>query len=207
MTARPWILRRTAVWVVSAALVACGGCSDVKIVKAEALSETRNLDFEGGAYAGNLPNGWILVRDGGTPDDYSYDVDREKARSGAASLRIRFVGTAVRQHGGVAQCLQQPEIEAGSRLSLAAFVKTVDAPDGGASIWMTAWDPANKVIEFRNVGDGRVRGTTDWTRQKVTIEIGRSRTVDRLCVGFFHDGRGTAWVDDVTLKATRVGSS
>jgi hypothetical protein len=181
-------------------------CGAVRLVPPEEMrAQPRNLDFEGGTYAGAVPNGWYVGRGprAGTPDQYSYRLDHGVRHTGRSSLLISVAAERPRGHGGLGQCLYQPEGER-RRVRLSGYVKTSGVGGDGASLYIVATDDRRKGFAFQNMAGRRARGTSTWTRHAVEIHVGEDAV--QLCFGFFLEGPGSAWVDDLSLRTSTDAS-
>lgn len=196
-------MRRASLAVLALVLSGCGVITFSNGVTH--IESAENLDFEGGTHAGSLPSSWQVAQgaQSGTPQDYSFAVDGEERHGGDRSLRIR-AERAPGAHGGVYQCISRPSLDR-PVVRLRAFIRTDAAGGDGASLWISASDDSFETIAFENMDGRRARDTADWTAHDVEITIPEDRLGDvaELCFGFFADGTGTAWVDDMELEASR----
>lgn len=193
-----------ALLVAAAASVAASGCGLVTFNDARhGLAAVANLDFEGGTHSGAIPSGWLIALSAtsGRPDLYSFAVDGDTTHGGDRSLRIRNerpVPAEGAAHGGVYQCIRAPEIERRT-VRLSGWIKTDRAAGDGASLWLGAYDADRETIDFENMEGRRVTGSTDWGEHEVDVTLPPGVEVAELCYGFFGDGPGAAWVDDLEL--------
>lgn len=175
------------------------GCSAVRLVPPDEMqggTRAQNLDFEEATHAGGIPVGWFIPRGGGSgsPEEYQIVVVRTTRVSGRASLQIRAIAQTTTGHGGVMQCFRNP---APGQQSLIGHLKALKADHEGGSLWIRADSESGENIAFQNMDQRRIKGTTDWERHSVRIEVPPSAV--QLCFGVFHRGPGTLWADQLSL--------
>ena len=59
-----------------------------------------------------------------------------------------------------------------------------------------------KLLQFDNMDDRPIKGTTDWKEYSVVLDVPETATA--LAYGIFVSGAGTAWLNDVQM--IEVGS-
>jgi hypothetical protein len=104
--------------------------------------------------------------------------------------------------GGVFQCVDQPNLRS-LFVHITGYIKTSDVTGRGAGLLMNANAPDGSGVGFQNMNHRRVRGTSDWRRYAIEVEI--EEEVGRVCFGFNLEGPGTAWVDDMSFSAHSRG--
>jgi hypothetical protein len=140
----------------------------------------------------NFPKGW-----GGGGKQYEIQLDRQVKRGGAASAMIRFVGSDSTEFGTLTQCIA-PDNYIGKRVRLSGYIKTNNASK--ASLWMRVdgKDPKAGSLAFDNMDKRSLRGTQDWTKCEVVLDIAEDAT--GICLGFLIAGKGQAWADDLQVE-------
>ena len=70
-----------------------------------------------------------------------------------------------------------------------------------AGLWMRVDGPANEVLAFDNMAASNraIKVRTDWTKYTVVLDVPESAI--NIMYGIVVSGRGSAWIDDVTLEA------
>jgi erythromycin esterase-like protein len=89
----------------------------------------------------------------------------------------------------------------GKHLSLSGYIRSQDIADGYAGLWVRA-DGAKGVLEFGDMHNKRVTGTTPWTRYEVSIDVPASATA--VYFGAMQSGTGAAWVDSLQIELDGV---
>lgn len=146
------------------------------------------------------PKGWI--KNGSANDLYEIGVDENNAWGGMPSAYARSTGAADGKFGGMMQTIAA-ETYQNQRVRLSGWVKTEDANDGGAHLWLRVdGQQPNQMLGFDNM-DGRApKGTTDWQDYSIVLDVPAGAT--KLNYGFFVQGKGQMWVNGVTI--TPVGA-
>jgi len=83
----------------------------------------------------------------------------------------------------------------GKTITLSGYVKTENVSDGYAGLWMRI-DPS---VAFDNMGNRGIKGTTDWTKYEISLEMNPGKT-KQIVVGGLLVGKGKLWLDDLQLS-------
>lgn len=140
-----------------------------------------------------MPTGWL--RAGTAPNDYHMGIDREESHSGTSS---GYVMARVEKSQGFGTLMQAFKADSyrGKRMRLAAYLK-VEAVQVWAGLWMRVDGPTGTSLAFDNMQDRPVRGTQDWRRYEIVLDIPEESV--NIAFGFLLAGPGTAWADDFEL--------
>jgi erythromycin esterase-like protein len=85
---------------------------------------------------------------------------------------------------------------AGKKITFSGAIKTRDV-DGFAGLWWRADGPKGPLA-FDNMQDRGPKGTSDWKRYEIVLDIPRE-TVN-INFGVLMPGQGTAWFDDLRVE-------
>jgi hypothetical protein len=151
--------------------------------------------------------GWSIdVNRSGNPrdqnaSDYAAELDRKVAHGGRASMSLR--STVARPMGfrAVTQFVKADAYR-GKRVRLAGYLKTRDV-GAYAGLWLRVDGPGG-ILAFDNMGTRPVKGTADWTRHEVVLDVPEAAL--RLAFGSLLMGTGQVWVDDLTLDVVDPGA-
>jgi len=144
-----------------------------------------NFDFE--IVANRHPSGWNNFGS----SNYTIALDSTHKTNGKYSASIAF------KEGDPnfkAWAFTIPENYAGKKITLTGYMKTENVTDGYAGLWMRI-DPS---IAFDNMNKSGVKGTTDWTKYEITLEMNPEKT-KRIVVGGLLAGKGKIWLDNFTV--------
>lgn len=141
-----------------------------------------------------LPTDWERSP-GGTGDSYLMTVDSAVKHSGNASASLKLTcGSNSGPWGSLSQGIDAAKFK-GKRVRLSGWIKSTDVEYAG--IWLRA-DIERHELAFDNMADRPVKGTTDWKRYEVVLDIPDNTT--NLRFGAVLVGKGQAWFDDFALE-------
>lgn len=168
----------------------------------ESLYSTEyNLDFE---YARNdsVPTQWALRNTFLT--GYTLALDHEVSRHGRTSLKAEWTGCPLVYSWGGFQSFLPGELVAGKELEISGWVRTKDSVRVCAGYGIFPYVLSKPDMKFLSKIDtiGGIRGTTDWTRHTIKQRIDEG--ADRVMIGGFVTGKGTAWFDNIELRIDGV---
>jgi hypothetical protein len=145
-------------------------------------------------FAKGEPNGWVLA--GKEPASYVVDIDNSQAHSGKSCALYASVGEP-KGFGTIMQYFDPVDYR-GKRLQLSGFVKSKDVKSW-AGMWMRVDGPVQgQSLAFDNMANRPIKGTNDWTRYSIVLDIPESAT--NLSFGVLLDGQGKLWMDDLQFQ-------
>lgn len=143
------------------------------------------------------PKGWLQA--GMNPDDYEMAVDPKGGRSGGPCAYIKAKTPDARTFGTLMQTFDAGEYK-GKRLRLSGWVKSA-AIAKWAGLWMRIDGPtegtAPAMLGFDNMQRRPIKGTTDWKRYEVVLDVPQKATTVNF--GILLEGAGQAWLDGVSF--------
>jgi hypothetical protein len=188
-------------WACALAAAVCLWPCATRAWAQQSLGPAKNLDFEGGAAVGGLPEAW-----GGGGTGYELALDKAVAHGGKQSGRVSLVGKGESGEAAFGTLTQGISAEAfrGQRVRYSGFVRTEGAKDAGAGLWMRV-DGAKpgETLAFDNMHGREITGTTEWKRCEIVLDVPQEAA--EIYFGALLAGKGTAWVDD--LKIEKVDTS
>lgn len=146
----------------------------------------------GQAQAGDLPKGWF--RAGSTPASYEMGAQAGDRHPGDRNAFIR----SLPKETGFGTLMQTIDASAyrGKRMRLSGYLRTRDAT--GAAMWMRLDGSGQRVVGFDNMSDRSLRGTTDWKRCDIVLDVPDSART--IAFGFLLEGKGEVLADDFRLE-------
>lgn len=153
-----------------------------------------NLDFEEDPDERGRPVWWM-----GGGQAYELAQDREIVHGGRASGRIaaRDANLTGKSAGPFVQAVPA-DMWRGSRVRLSGWLRTRDVGSGWAALWMRVDSAEKPNIAFDNMPNRGPRGTTDWRRYEVVLDV--PQEASEIFFGAILVGNGTVWVDDLKLE-------
>ena len=149
-------------------------------------SSKLNFDFEN--VEKRNPTGW---NDFGS-SSYIVALDSNHVKSGKYSASIEFKEGKPDYKVWV---FVIPDSYSGKKMTLTGYIKTVNVTGGYAGLLMNI-DPSTA---FDNMKRNRVKGTTDWKKYKITLDINPEKTQE-IIVGGLLFGKGKMWLDDLQVS-------
>ncbi len=144
-----------------------------------------NFDFE--IADKGSPTGWENFGS----SNYVLALDSTNIISGKYSASIEFKETSP---GFKAWAFTIPDNYPGKKITLTGYIKTDNVTDGYAGLWMRI-DPS---IAFDNMNKNGVKGTTDWTKYEITLDMNPEKT-KQIVVGGLLVGKGKMWLDNIKV--------
>ena len=135
---------------------------------------------------------WILAGD--RPHDYEMGVDNDVTLKINKSAYLRFKGSEPEGFGTLMQTFQASTY-LGKRLRYSAYVKSEDVGDW-AGLWMRV-DGLEKgtSLTFDNMQNRPIKGTTDWQRYEIVLNVPQDST--NIAFGVLLEGSGQVWLSDI----------
>lgn len=137
--------------------------------------------------------GWTAS--GSAPQDYEFGTAHIDGVPGNCAF-IKAKAATPSGFGTLAQVVAADNYH-DQRLRLSALIKTDNATD--VQVWMRVDGRERKMLGFYNMDDKPIRGTTDWKRYEVVLDV-PSEAID-IAFGYFLNGSGTAWAREFKLES------
>jgi len=155
----------------------------------------------------DLPAGWFKA--GCHPTEYDMGLDESVRRDGKASATVKSIVEKPQGFGTLMQMTQVGQYS-GRRVRFSGFVKS-DKVTQWAGLWFRVDGPnPNQQLSFDNMQDRPIKGTTDWTRYEIVLDV--PGEAQRLAFGILLAGGGQVWMDELkfevvqtTVKSTNMG--
>ena len=146
------------------------------------------------------PSGWYQT--GTNTRDYEIGLDSNVSLTGRASAYIKALATP----RGFSTLMQffRADLYRGRRVRFSAHVKSVDVKVR-AALWMRVDGetppvlpgkrPGPIVLVADQMGNRPIKGTTDWTRYEIVLDVPQNAL--NITIGMILDGRGEIWGDNL----------
>jgi hypothetical protein len=115
---------------------------------------------------------------------------------GKSSGYIKSINEAPTGFGTLMQMCQANEFR-GKRVRLSAYVKAKDI-EKWAGVWFRIDGPENKALGFDNMQDRPIKGTNDWKKYEIVLDVPEASVY--LAFGILLEGKGQAWIDAIKLE-------
>ena len=151
------------------------------------------------ALAAELPAGWIKA--GSHPAEYDMGVDTANRHEGRAIAYVK--GTATEFHGfGTLMQMASSREYLGKRVRFSAYVKSEKVQSGWAGLWFRIdGAKSGEVLGFDNMQQRPLKGTTDWKRVDIVLDVPQNAAA--LAYGILLAGDGQVWMDDLKFEVVK----
>jgi hypothetical protein len=141
-----------------------------------------------------VPEGWIQA--GSHPQDYDMGVDRTAVRDGKPSAYVKSKGDKAPGFGTLMQKIDAARYR-GKRVRLAAQVKS-ELVSEWAGLWMRVDGEGHKVLAFDNMMNRSIRGSNDWKRYEVVLDVAPEARA--VAFGVLLAGKGSVFVNGMGIE-------
>jgi hypothetical protein len=140
------------------------------------------------------PGRWSAT--GTNPEDYEMGGDPLVAHGAAGGGYLRSAAPAPRTFAAFAGVTEaRPFL--GRRLRLSAFVRA-EGVQGWSGLCLRIDGPNGTMLGFDNMGNRPIKGTADWKRYDVVLDVPANAV--GVFYGIILEGSGRTWIDGVTLE-------
>ena len=143
------------------------------------------------------PQAWLIA--GQDAREYELSRDIEVFRSGEASMRLRARGNRHRDDWAVSVQMIDATSYRDKRIRLSGYVRSEDVGSGG--LWLRVdgiVDENAAMLVMDNLEGDRVKGTKEWTRQNIVVDIPPESVT--ILIGAMITGDGDIWLDDLRFE-------
>ena len=148
----------------------------------------------------DLPTSWFKA--GNKPNSYDMGIDKAAGQDGKNAATIKSIDKKIDGFGTLMQQCK-PDKYLGKRVKMSGFVKTENVTTW-AGLWLRVdQSGSNKPLSFDNMGDRPIKGTTDWTKYEIELDVPSNSSL--IAFGALLAGTGQIWFDNITFEI--VGES
>jgi len=145
-----------------------------------------NLDFE--QIKNGRPMGWGVTSN----SQYTGQLDSNIFQHGKYAVSLTYLAG----EGGFGSInMTIPYSYPGKKITLSGYLKTENISNGYAGLWMRI-DPK---IAFDNMDKQQIRGTNDWTKYEITLDLVPAKT-RAITFGSLLTGKGKMWIDNLHIQ-------
>jgi hypothetical protein len=148
--------------------------------------------------ADNIPSGWIKA--GSHPAEYEVGIDSSTYHGGRASGYVKAITRDLHGFGTLMQTTG-PGQYLGKRVRLSAFVRAEMVGDW-AGLWLRVDGPLEgnqpKPLAFDNMQGRPIKGTIDWTRVEIVLDV--PSDARDIAFGILLSRDGQVWLDDLKFE-------
>ena len=142
-----------------------------------------------------MPKNWLKA--GTDAKSYKMGIDVGAGQDGKNAATIQSKKDGIKGFGTLMQnCL--PDKFLGKRVRMTGYIKSENVT-GWAGLWMRVdQKDSNKAMSFDNMQDRAVKGTTEWTKYEIVLDV--PLTAKNLAYGALVSGGGTIWFDSISFE-------
>lgn len=142
-----------------------------------------------------LPTGWFAA--GSQPKSYEMGIAAGSGQSGKNAATIKSIETGVTGFGTLMQN-SSPGKFLGKRVRMTGYLKSQDVT-GWAGFWLRVDKAgASRPLAFDNMQERAVKGTTDWKKYELVLDVPADAT--NLAYGALLDQTGQIWFDNIRFE-------
>ena len=154
---------------------------------------------------------WFMA--GSDPEDYELGIDANAVRNGKNSGYLKAKGAEPRGFGAMMQKLKAKGAEPrgfgtmmqkflaneylNKRMRFSAFVKS-EGIEAWAGLWMRIDGPLPYSLRFDNMENRPIKGTTDWHKYDVVLDVPQESVA--IALGILLVGKGQVWISEVQFE-------
>lgn len=139
--------------------------------------------------------GWFLS--GSDPFNYEMGVDHNVVHQGKASGYLKSKTVLDPTHFATMMQTFKADRFIGKRIKLSAFICTKDV-DTYAGMWMRVDDSMGDVVQFDNMSNRPINGTTNWNHYSIVLDVPKKSAI--ISFGILLSGKGTIWADQFIFE-------
>jgi hypothetical protein len=138
--------------------------------------------------------GWFPA--GSNPAAYEMGTDNSGVQNGKSCAYIKSKSPKDNEFGTLMQTISAKNY-LGKRLSLSGYLKSEDI-NGWGGMWMRIDGENNQQLGFDNMRGRTIKGTTDWTKYEIVLDVpSNSKTIN---YGVLLGWTGKIWFDNLKLE-------
>jgi hypothetical protein len=142
----------------------------------------------------NTLPGWTLKGD--RADSYEIGMDEKTLREGRRTAYIKSKEPHIDGFATVMQ-IMSPQDYVGKRVELSGWLKTENVEEL-AGLWMRIDGDNGRVFGFDNMLNRPIKGTTDWKRYSVVLDV--PKATREIHFGILLNGTGEVWASTMRLE-------
>lgn len=142
-----------------------------------------------------MPDSWFKA--GSKPMSYQMGIDKGSGQDGKNAATIKSINKEINGFGTLMQDCK-PNKYLGKRIRMTGYIKSKDVVSW-AGLWLRVdgTDP-KKSLSFDNMHDRSVKGTTDWNKYEIVLDVPNDAT--NIAFGALLDSTGQIWFDSFKFE-------
>lgn len=141
-----------------------------------------------------VPIGWMVA--GSKPAEYEMGIDKSVFQNGSSSAYLKSKEPKDNEFGTLMQIINS-ENYIGKRLRLTGYIKSEDVKVW-SGMWMRIDGESNQQLGFDNMQDRAIKGTNDWKKYEIVLDIPAGSK--DIAYGVLLGGKGKVWFDNMKIE-------
>ena len=144
----------------------------------------------------NIPKGWFKA--GSSPNSYEIGTEQNAGQKGENIVYIKSIEKDIKGFGTLMQSFSADKY-LNKRVRFSGYIKSNNVT-GSAALWMRIDGKGSpvKTLEFDNMGNHPIKGTTDWKKYSIVLDVpGPSNMIN---FGILLAGTGEVLVDNLKFE-------
>jgi hypothetical protein len=138
--------------------------------------------------------GWFPA--GSHPKEYKMEIQSEVHHSGSKAAMMKYTASTEPSGFGTYMQSHRPGAWLGKKIKMTGWIKTENV-DGWCGMWGRIDGDKSETIDFDNMEDRSIKGTTDWTKYEVILNV--QKDAKAVAYGVLLAGKGTVYFDDISF--------
>jgi hypothetical protein len=148
----------------------------------------------------SLDEKWFLA--GSAPENYQIGKDENLLFNERPVYYLKSISKTDERFGTIMNYIPPGEslvLFLGKRVKMTGMIKSENI-DNHAGMWMRVDGPdPNKSFQFDNMSNRPIKGTSDWTKYEIVLDVPENST--GIAYGVLINGTGQVWLKDFSLEA------
>jgi hypothetical protein len=142
----------------------------------------------------DMPKGWYPSGD--AAKSYDMGIDKGMGRDGKNVATIKSNTKTISGFGTLMQTAI-PDKYLGKRVRMTGYLKSANVAEW-SGLWFRVDQKGRQAAAFDNMQDRAIKGTTDWKRYEIVLEVAQNSS--HLAYGALLVGTGQIWFDDIQFE-------
>ncbi|MFL5751882.1 MAG: hypothetical protein ACJ76F_00625 [Bacteroidia bacterium] len=136
-------------------------------------------------------------RAGSKPKSYDMGIDKGSDPKGKNAAAIKSINAKIEGFGTLMSAFN-PDPYRGKKIRMSGLMKSIDVKNW-AGFWMRVdGKEKNCFLSFDNMHDRAVKGSTNWTRYEIILDVPEAAT--KIVFGALLTGTGKIWFDELKFE-------
>jgi hypothetical protein len=141
-----------------------------------------------------IPIGWFPS--GNNNVEYEIGIDKSTYQNGQACAYLKSKSPKEKEFGNLMQTINADNY-LGRRLKLSGYIKSENV-EGWSGMWMRIDGDNNNQLGFDNMQNRTIKGTTDWNKYEIVLDIPTNSKL--INYGVILGGKGKVWFDNFIIE-------